>query len=116
MNPSAPADPDFDIRLDRYGKVVLLSLSGRLDAAAAAILQQYLVNVLVSRIPPLLVVDLTCVLAVDAEARDILLSADRHARAFEGRLIVVGAGVLPGRLGGLEMFPGVAEALAALTE
>ncbi|MEV4473614.1 STAS domain-containing protein [Nonomuraea salmonea] len=93
MHPSEPgiheSDPDFDIRLDRHGQVVLLSLTGRLEGVACLVLQQYLVNALVARIPPLLAVDLRSLAAIDEHGRDILRSAARHARVAEGRMIVV---------------------------
>ncbi|MGN9843253.1 STAS domain-containing protein [Nonomuraea sp. H19] len=120
MNPTEPgiheADPEFDIRLDKHGNVVLLSLTGRLEGVACLVLQQYLVKVLVARIPPLLVVDVEGLTAADMYGRDILLSADRHAKASGGRLIVTGGGVLPGQEDGLlELFPSVDDALAELT-
>lgn len=120
MNPIVPgideAVPDFDIRLDRHGDVVLLCLTGRLEGAACLILQQYLVDVLVARIPPLLVVDVGGLAVADLPGCDILRSADRHARASGGRMIVIGGGVLPGQgSGDLELFPSVGAALTALT-
>ncbi|MFB4268400.1 STAS domain-containing protein [Nonomuraea sp. GTA35] len=111
-----PDDPDFDIRLDRHGDVALLSLAGRLDGVACLILQQYVVNALVSRIPPLLVMDLTCLTAIDGRGCDIVSSASQHARAADGRLIVIDGGVLPGHaVDDLELFPSVADALIELT-
>ncbi|NUP63186.1 MAG: hypothetical protein HOW71_13570 [Nonomuraea sp.] len=109
------AEADFDIRLDRYGDVVLLQLSGRLEGAACHVLQQYLVKVLAARMPPLLVVDLEGLVAADPYGRDILLSAGRHSRASDGRLIVIGGGVLPAlEEGDLDLSPSVEDALAAL--
>ncbi|MEV4168163.1 STAS domain-containing protein [Nonomuraea sp. NPDC049709] len=93
-----PDDPDFDLRLDRRGDVDLLSLTGRLDAVACLILKQYVVNALVRRVPPLFVVDLGGLAAIDQCAGEILVSATRHARVAGGRLIVVGGGMLPGHV------------------
>ncbi|MGP3921132.1 STAS domain-containing protein [Nonomuraea sp. 10N515B] len=120
MNHTEPgiheSDHDFDIRLDRFGDVVVLSLTGRLEEVACLILQQYLVNVLVARTSPLLVVDLHCLTAADAHGRDILVSAARHAKASEGRMIVVGGGVLPRHENAvLDQSPSLEEALAELT-
>ncbi|MGW3341717.1 STAS domain-containing protein [Nonomuraea rubra] len=120
MNPAeldiCPEDPDFDIRLDRHGGVVLLSLRGRLDTVACLILKQYVVNALVSRIPPLLILDLTRLTAIDGCGCDIVSSASQHARAAHGRLIVIDGGVLPGHaVHDIELFPSVADALMELT-
>ncbi|GAA4967855.1 anti-anti-sigma factor [Nonomuraea thailandensis] len=111
-----PDDPDFDIRLDRHGDVVLLSLTGRLDAVACLILKQYVVNALVGRIPPLLVMDLTRLTAIDECGCDLLSSASQHARAADGRLLVVDGGVLPGHaVHDIELFTSVEAALVELT-
>ncbi|WP_188188709.1 STAS domain-containing protein [Nonomuraea sp. SYSU D8015] len=120
MNPTEPgintADPDFDIRLDQHGHVVLLSLTGRLEGAACLVLQQYLVKMLVARMPPLLVVDTEGLVAADPHGHDILRSANRHAKASGGRMIVTGGGGLIGQEdGALELLPSVDDALAELT-
>lgn len=103
------------VRLDRYGDVVLLQLTGRLEGAACHVLHQYLVKVLAARIPPLLVVDLEGLATADPYGRDILLSADRHSRASDGHMFVIGGGVLPAlEDGDLDRSPSVDDALAAL--
>ncbi|GAB2925071.1 STAS domain-containing protein [Nonomuraea fastidiosa] len=123
MHPSEPgiheSAPDFDIRLDRQEEVVLLSLTGRLEGVACLILQQYLVNALVARIPPLIVVDLRELAAVDEHGRDVLRSAARHARVSDGRLIVIpGDGIAghghAGERAGIEVAESVDDALAEL--
>ncbi|MEV5323382.1 hypothetical protein WBK31_18160 [Nonomuraea sp. N2-4H] len=123
MHPSEPgiheSAPDFDIRLDRQEEVVLLSLTGRLEGVACLILQQYLVNALVARIPPLIVVDLRELAAVDEHGRDVLRSAARHARVSDGRLIVIpGDGITghghAGERAGIEVAESVDDALAEL--
>ncbi|MEV0831175.1 STAS domain-containing protein [Nonomuraea rubra] len=111
-----PDDPDFDIQLDRHGNVVLLSLTGRLDTVACVILKQYVVKALVSRIPPLLIMDLTFLTAIDGCGCDLLSSASQHARAAGGRLIVIDGGVLPGHAAeDIELLPSMADALIELT-
>lgn len=124
MHPSEPgiheSAPDFDIRLDRHGEVVLLSPTGRLEGVACLVLQQYLVNALVARIPPLIVVDLRELAAMDEHGRDVLRSAARHARVSEGRLIVIPGGCVTGyeragERGGIEAAKSVDDALAELS-
>ncbi|MFI9591275.1 STAS domain-containing protein [Nonomuraea sp. NPDC052265] len=99
MKPGEPyiskAEVDFDIRLDKYGDIVVLTLTGRLEGVACNVLQQYLVKVLATAIPTLLVVDLAGLMVADLYGRDILLAADRHAKASGGRMIVTGGGMPP---------------------
>ncbi|MFI6928636.1 STAS domain-containing protein [Nonomuraea spiralis] len=99
MKPGEPyfskADVDFDIQLDKHGDVVVLTLTGRLEGVACNVLQQYLVKVLATAIPTLLVVDLAGLMVADFYGRDILLAADRHAKASGGHMIVMGDGIPP---------------------
>lgn len=95
---------------------MLLYLTGRLEGVACLVLQQYLVKVLVATIPPLLVVNLEGLAGADPHGWDILQSADRHARASGGRMVVVSGGVLPDQGdGSLDVVASTDQALTAIT-
>ncbi|TDD23670.1 hypothetical protein E1294_08060 [Nonomuraea diastatica] len=120
MNPMEPgaygAHPDFDIGFDRHGRIALLHLKGRLAGVASLVLQQYLVKVLVARIPPLFIVNVEGLTETDDSGRETLRSADRHARASGGRMIVAGGGgALRLELGALDLVESVDDAFAELT-
>lgn len=99
MRPGEPyiskVDADFDVRLDKHGDIVLLTLTGRLEGVACHVLQQYLVKVLATAVPTFLVLDLEGLTTADPHGRDILLAADRHARASGGQAVIIGGGTLP---------------------
>ncbi|NUR92573.1 MAG: STAS domain-containing protein [Nonomuraea sp.] len=119
MKPGEPyishAEVDFDIRLDKHADVIVLALTGRLEGVACHVLQQYLVKVLATMVPTLLVVDLEGLSVADPYGRDILMAADRHARSSGGHMMVTGAGA-PSVLADstLDERPALADALTEL--
>lgn len=83
-------EPSFFVEARMKGRVTVLGLMGALTGRNPRILHGFLVKALATRIPPLLLVDVRGLSAIDAGGLAILLGANDHAHASGGRLIVVG--------------------------
>lgn len=77
------------------GRITVVTLTGELTDNTVEVMGESLSTEL-ARIPPLLVVDVRQLRSVHQCGSELLRSADRHARASGGRLIVVASQPIPG--------------------
>ncbi|WP_061300735.1 STAS domain-containing protein [Herbidospora cretacea] len=73
------------------GQVVIVRISGDLDADNCAVVQQGLARALAVHDPPRLVVDVSELSSSDSYGLAAFLGADRYVRETQGRMLVAGA-------------------------
>ncbi|GII04369.1 STAS domain-containing protein [Planobispora takensis] len=84
--------------VEPYDDLTVLHLTGHLSGVTAPMLHVLLARELAARVPPVVIVDVRALDAIDSSGWAILDAADRHARDSGGRVIVTGAdGAASGR-------------------